>query len=113
MNGRCWKICAVLMFFSLISLYWGRQYVFGFLLGEVISILIYKRNELFWNEVVDTGVSGKGTGSMHFAVNFAMMGLPMLAAVFVPDYLNIFTVAAGMMLIKAAVVIDTLTAGKE
>ncbi len=113
MNGRSWRICAVLMFFSLISLYWGKKYFLGFLLGEVISILIYKRNESYWNGVVDMREAHAGTGFFHFIINYALMAGPMILAAIRPQWLNIFTVALGMTLIKIAVTIEAVIPWKE
>lgn len=108
MSARIWKILGCLCAAGLLSGFIGIRYAGGFLLGVLGALLLYYRNVTFWNDVLDTGVSEKRTGSLHFVFNYAIMAGVLLLAAFFPDILNIFTAAAGLMIIKAAAVIDSL-----
>ena len=109
MNERLWKTAVVLTGAGvLILLIFGLRFSLGWLLGCVVSVLLYKRNDSFWSSVLDTGEAGRGTGFLHFLVNYGMMAGALLVSAFFPEYLNIFACAAGMMLIKLTTVADVM-----
>ncbi len=113
MSARSWKICAVLVCIGTLSAVFGRQYGLGFFTGAAGGILLYMRNHRFWNDIVDYGTVPKGTGVFHFAVNYGIMaGILILSAKY-PRYLNIFTAAAGLMIVKITIVTEALLFGKE
>ena len=93
---------------TVILLIFGLPLGAGYLLGCLISILLYKRNESFWTSVLDSGHAVKGTGFLHFLVNYGLMAGGLILSALVPDYLNIFACAAGMMLIKLTTVADVV-----
>ena len=86
----------------------GLPYGLGFLAGDALALLIYEWNVHYWNRVLDSRRAGRGTGFPHFLINFTLMGALLLAAVYKPEYLNIFTAAAGLLSIKSAIIIEEL-----
>ena len=86
----------------------GLPYGLGFLAGDVLALIIYEWNVHYWNRVLDSGRAGRGTGFPHFLINFTLMGALLLAAVYKPAYLNIFTAAAGLLSVKSAIIMDEL-----
>lgn len=106
MNERSWKTAGVLCVLSLITLFFNWRITTGFLLGAVLAVWLYKRNETYWNEVVDTRSAGRRTGFFHFLVNYAIMAGAMILAVRLPQAFNVFAVAVGLTIIKLAVIID-------
>ena len=91
----------------------GLPYGLGFLAGDVLALFIYEWNVHYWNGVLDTGHSRRGTGFPHFLINFALMGGLMLGAVYKPEILNIFTTAIGLMSVKSAIIVKELIFRKE
>ena len=109
MNARLWKTAAVLTAAGgLILLLINWRLSTGYILGCLVSVLLYKRNESFWTGVLDSGHAVRGTGFLHFLVNYGLMGGSMLISALLPQYLNIFACAAGLMLIKMTTVADVL-----
>lgn len=109
MDQRLWKIAWIVMAAgTAIGLLFGIPYGLGFLAGCLVSVVSYKRNEIFWTGVLKTGTSKAGTGLLHFLGNYALMAGVLYAGIRFPQYLNIFTAALGMMLIKIASVIGAL-----
>ncbi len=86
---------------------------FGFLAGELLSVVIYEWNVYYWNRVMDRRSAGTWTGFPHFLINFALMGALLLFAVYNPGILNIFTAALGLTAVKSAIIINELLKGKE
>ena len=112
MTRRSWKICGVLVILGALSGFLKISYGLGFLLGAAVGILLYWRNSLYWNDIVDGGIAGKGTGVFHFTINYLMMAVSMLAGVRYPAYLNIYATALGLTIIKMTAVTESLI-GKE
>ena len=83
---------------AVILSFFGLRYAAGFILGVLAEALNLFRNEMFWNDVLDTGVASAGTGSFHFLINYLV--------------LNIFTCAAGLVWIKAVLLIETFWKGR-
>lgn len=108
MDRRLWKYACVITVIGLCTIFISRQVAAGFLLGCAVCLLNYKRNESFWTGILNIGTAKKGTGFLHFLFNYAFMAGSMLLAVFLPQYLNIFGVAAGLMLIKVATIVDAV-----
>ena len=113
MNRRSWKICCLIVLIGTLTALIRLSYGLGFLAGSLIGILLYLRNERYWNEVVDGGSVGKSTGLLHFSLNYLLMASVMLVGVKYPQYVNIFTGAAGLMIIKLTVLADSLLTRKE
>ena len=86
----------------------GLPYGLGFLAGDALALIIYEWNVHYWNRVLDTRRAGRGTGFPHFLINFTLMGALLLAAVYKPQYLNIFTASAGLLSVKSAIIVEEL-----
>ncbi len=97
---------------AVILSFFGLRYAAGFILGVLAEALNLFRNEMFWNDVLDTGVASAGTGSFHFLINYLVMILVMVISAKFPQYLNIFTCAAGLVWIKAVLLIETFWKGR-
>lgn len=109
MNSRLWKTAAFLTAAGTLALMFiGYPFGFGYLLGCLVSILLYKRIESFWTGVLDSGSAQRGTGFFHFLVNYGMMAGSLLLSALLPEYLNIFACAAGLMLIKFTTIVDMI-----
>ena len=86
----------------------GLPYGLGFLAGTALALVIYEWNVHYWNRVLDSGHAKRGTGFPHFLINFTLMGALMLLAVYKSEFLNIFCVAAGLMTVKSAIIVEEL-----
>lgn len=113
MDGKAWKITWVIAAVGLLSGFIDWRCATGYALGCAIAALLYKRNEGYWNEIVDIGNAKKGTGFSHFLVNYGLMAGSLILCAKLPQYFNIFACAIGLMLIKIGAVAGTLFQGKE
>ncbi len=113
MKKRSWKICAVLVVLGSLTGLIHPKYAAGFLAGAMIGILLYFRNDSYWNSVVDGGYAEKGTGILHFLINYALMAAVMIISVKLPEYMNIFASAAGLLIIKMTITVEALLPRKE
>jgi len=109
MSKRAWQISLGILVIGSIALALIKiAFGLGFFLGGVIGLLNYKRNESFWTAVLESRQAGRGTGFSHFLVNYGLMASVLVLAALFPDYLNIFTAALGLMIVKIATVAETL-----
>ena len=108
MTARMWKIAAIVTALGACLLFVSRPVGAGFLLGAVTAVVLFKRNEKFWNGVLDSMHSEKTTGLLHFIVNYVLMAGVLVLSALYPEILNIFACAVGLMLIKIAATIDAL-----
>ncbi|NCB32421.1 MAG: hypothetical protein EOM64_00830 [Erysipelotrichia bacterium] len=113
MDDRTWKITWVIAALGLLSGFISWRFATGYALGAAVAVLLYKRNEGYWNEVVDMGNARKGTGFTHFLVNYGLMAGALILCAKMPQYFNIFACAIGQMLIKISVMAGELIQGKE
>jgi|GEM_PF-1337932 len=114
MTKRLWKIAVRIILIGCVSFLFGLKFGIGWLLGCGAAVLLYYRNESYWNAVMDTGSAGRWTGSAHFLINYAIMAVTLIAGAKFPKYINIFTTAAGMFLIKmTALVGEGLGKGRD
>lgn len=86
----------------------GLPYGLGFLAGDLLALIIYEWNVHYWNRVLDSGHAKRGTGFPHFLINFVLMGALMILAVYNSKFLNIFCVAAGLLTVKSAIIVEEL-----
>ena len=108
MSERAWKIAWILTAVGSCTVFIHISIGCGYLLGALISLLLYRRNESYWSRILDRGSARRGTGFLHFLVNYGLMAGSMIFAAFFPQYANIFACAIGLMVIKFATVIDAL-----
>ena len=74
MTKRTWITALVLILLGTCSVFIHRPVGFGWLLGSVTAVLLYKRNEWFWTGVLDQRSATQWTGFLHFIVNYLLMG---------------------------------------
>ena len=91
----------------------GAQYGNGFICGTLISVILYESNVRYWNGIADRGHARTGTGIFHFLLHYAAMAGVMLAGVYFPAYINIFTAALGLTAVKIALIVHELTKRRE
>jgi hypothetical protein len=108
MTKRTWITALVLTLLGTCTVFIHRPIGFGFLLGSVTAVLLYKRNEWFWTGVLDQRSATQWTGFLHFIINYLLMGGVLVLSALKPEYFNIFACAVGLFLIKITVTIDVL-----
>ena len=84
------------------------RYAAGFALGAAAAVLLYIRNDRYWNSILDGGSATKYTGIFHFFVNYAIMAGVLLLSAWFPAYLNIFGAAIGLFLLKISVILNEI-----
>lgn len=109
MKKESWKLFVILLVtITAVLLLWDITIAAGYLAGGLLSALLYFRNASYWGEILDIGtVSGSRYG-FHFLINMEIMAAPMIFAALFPHILNIFAVAAGLMMIKITVTVEVL-----
>jgi hypothetical protein len=112
-NKRLRMILLGILTAGMILYFAGRQYGNGFVCGTLISVILYESNVRYWNGIADRGHARTGTGIFHFLLHYAAMALVMLAGVYYPAYINIFTAALGLTAVKIALIADELTKRRE
>ena len=114
MKERSWKIFTVLLIIvSVVTVFIDWKITTGWILGCLISRLLYRRIEGFWNGILDQGYSNAKTGRGNRAGNILIMAGVLVLCAVCPEYLNIFACAIGMMAIKITSIVDVLIPGKE
>ena len=63
MKKTGWLIFAIEIGISLVLAVIDYKLTTGFILGTLVSIVLYFRNNSFWNYVLDTRIAGKRTGT--------------------------------------------------
>ena len=63
MKKTGWLIFAIEIGISLVLAVIDYKLTTGFILGTLVSIVLYFRNNSFWNSVLDTRIAGKRTGT--------------------------------------------------
>lgn len=113
MTDQSWKIYKVLCItVSIVTLVINFRWTAGWLLGSLVTVLLYKRIESFWNGILDTGYADKKTGRGNYFTNYLIMAAALLICALLPDYLNIFACALGLMAVKFTSVIEVLITGR-
>lgn len=109
MSERNWKLFGVItIIIAVITLFFHWQWTTGYLVGTAIAVINYMRNESYWGDILDEGTVKGSRYGFHFTVNMFLMAVPMVVAALFPQYLNIFTVALGEMMIKITVTVEVL-----
>lgn len=99
-------ITAILLFIEI-------PFGIGFAAGCLLSMLLLKITEVSWDGMLGRSQVNKGAIFLNFFGKFLMMGLFLYACAKLPKLMNIFAGAAGLMLIKPAIIISELSQGKE
>ena len=94
--------------FAILFLLIDLSLVYGFILGSLVSVVLYKRTERFCTAVLSSKSSNKGFMYLNFMINFGLMALTLLICAIKPEILNIFGAALGLMLIKATIVFNAV-----
>ena len=114
MTERSWKITVVLIVLgSILTAFFGWNVMAGYLLGSAACIVNYKRNERYWTGILNQGSATKWTGMFHWIINYAIMAAVMFISAMKPQYLNVFSTTAGLLLIKIAVIVETILGDKK
>lgn len=107
-NRRLLKVYLAISALGCLLFFPGLPYGLGFLAGDLLALIIYEWNVHYWNRVLDSGHAKRGTGFPHFLINFVLMGALMILAVYNSKFLNIFCVAAGLLTVKSAIIVEEL-----
>lgn len=114
MNRRTWKLFTlILITVSVVTIFIDWRITTGWILGCLISRILYRRIEVFWNGILDQGYATAKTGRGNYFTNYLIMAAALVVCALCPEYLNIFACALGMMAIKITSVMDVLIPGKE
>lgn len=112
MTEKSWKIYKILMIaVSAVTLFINFRWTTGWLLGGLVAMLLYRRIENYWNGILDIGYADKKTGRGNYFTNYLIMAAAMVVCALLPEYLNIFTCALGLMAVKITSVIEILITG--
>lgn len=107
MTERSWKIFRILaLLVGIITIFIDWRMTTGWLLGCGEAYLQYYRTDKFWNNVIDSGHAVKRTGYFHFLISYAIMGLTLLVCALLPQILNIYLCALGMMSVKLTSILE-------
>ncbi len=109
MTTESWKIFRIITILIAITSVWvDWRFTTGFLLGTIESAIQYKRNEVYWTNILRLGFAKRGTGSGNFMVHYMMITAVLLIGALLPAYFNIFGCTLGMLMIKITIVIESL-----
>lgn len=108
MKKTGWLIFAIEIGISLVLAVIDYRLTTGFILGTLVSIVLYFRNNSFWNSVLDTKFAGKRTGTSHFTVNYFIMALVLVICAVNRNHFNVIACAAGVLSIKWAIILQSL-----
>ncbi len=98
-------LCAVIaVLFLLIDL----SLVYGFLLGSVVSMIIYQRTERFCTTLLSNQLANKGLMYLNFMINFGLMALTLLISALKPEIFNIFAATLGLLITKTTIIIHAV-----
>lgn len=109
MKKTSWQVFrSICILGCVITLCIDRRIFLGYLTGSLLSVVLYKRNESYWGDILDIGTVKGSRYGFHFFINTAIMAAPMVFAALYPQVMNIFAVAAGLFMIKISVTAEEL-----
>lgn len=109
MQKETWKLFALLsVCIEIVLLVIKWTFGLGYLVGVVMCFILYKRNEVYWTDILDAREKVGYAYLGHYFINLLCMAVPMVLAALYPNVLNIFTVALGLLMIKITVTIEVL-----
>ena len=83
------------------------RYATGFVMGSVMSVLLYMKTTWQCNRIV-AGAKGVRFGFfLSFLLSYVLMAFPLLTAVLLPQYFNVFAAAAGLFLVKLILIVQS------
>lgn len=108
MKKTGWAIYGIEIGISVLLVLLDYRITTGFIMGALVSVLLYYRNNSFWNDVLDTRVAGKGTGVSHFTINYLLMAIALIVCAVKKEYFNVIACALGVLSIKWAIVLESI-----
>ena len=85
----------------------------GFILGALMSVLLYLKTIWQCNRIM-AGSKGVKVGFfLSFLLSYVLMALPLLTAVLLPQYFNVFAAAAGLFLVKLILIVQSFLERRE
>ena len=105
-TGITLVITVVLMVFN-----W--RYATGFILGALMSFLLYLKTRWQCNRIMAGSKGVKSGFFLSFLLSYVLMALPLLTAVLLPQYFNIFASAAGLFLVKFVLIVQSFVERRE
>ena len=106
MNSGSWKIYRILLCIGLCTGLIRWTYATGFALGALAGAAVYRLDEHWVSQVLET-TSTAGSFA-HSLLIFGLMALALLAGALLPGWFNIFAAAAGLLVIKLSLILDSL-----
>jgi hypothetical protein len=114
MTGQSWKVFKVICLIGCLgTVIIDYRIALGYLVGSLLAVVLYRRNDSYWSEILEAGTPKGSRYGFHFLINLAIMAAPMVAAALYPQVMNIFAVAVGLMMIKISVIAETLIYRKK
>lgn len=95
---------------SIIMLLLGWRYLFGFLIGDTISVFVYLNTVHYVDETIRLGIPA---GSRHQVLNYIMWTGVLILCALLPDYLNILSCAFGLFMIRISLLTREFIYRKE
>lgn len=109
MTEQSWKVFKIICLIGcLATVIFDWRITLGYLTGSLLAVVLYKRNESYWSEILDIGTTKGSRYGFHFMANIAIMAAPMVFAALFPQVMNIFAAAVGLMMVKISVIAETL-----
>lgn len=109
MDKLTWKIYWICTIIGTIVLsVFHYTYGIGFLAGSIVSAIILKFTDVSWSAYLTHQSLNKGTIFLNFLGKYATMALFLLACAKLPNILNIFAGAAGLVLSKPVIIYKEL-----
>ena len=103
MNRKSWHIfIARVIALAIIFLIMRFQYMTGFLLGSLVSVLAYKNTERY----VDQTMQIKTPAPSSFPLNFAMWAGVLILCAVLEEYLSILPCALGLFMVRITLVVQ-------
>jgi hypothetical protein len=106
MNVRSWRIYRILLCVGLCTGLVRWTFASGLALGALTGAAVYKLDEHWVSRVLETTSPAGSFG--HSLLVFGLMALALLAGALWPALFNIFAAAAGLLLIKLSLILDSL-----
>lgn len=110
MKRRSWILWfAFSLIVSGIGLLFDRRITFGYLLGAVVSVIMYFQTVLHVSMVLSSEKVSKLGVFHNFMLSYILMAIPLIVAVKVNWIFNVFAVAFGILSVKISIILDSIT----